>query len=490
MSYNADSNLSTSEISIQDINNEVKHLLDQFQPVPHEKLLKELLGQVERIDFRAIVGLADGSDKLSRKHYLVACVEQVLVLAKQNSWGMCQHNGKVYLYNGAFWSSITEEELQNFLGEAAEKMGVDKFDARHFLFREQLLKQFMCTANLTKPVIRDDVVLVNLQNGTFEISPHKQILRAPDPADFLTYQLPFAYDPAAKAPAFLGFLDHVVPDGNLQLILAEFVGAVFLRGKTLKLEKALLLYGTGANGKSVFFEILNALLGPNNVSNHSLQNLTDNSGQYRAMIADKLVNYASELNGRMGTDMFKQLVSGEPVGARHLYKDPIIIDRYAKLIFNCNELPKEVEHTHGFFRRFLIIPFEVTIPEEKQDRELAGKIIAAELPGIFNWALEGLKRLLQQKTFTYSDVVQKQVAQFRQESDSVMMFLDEEYLEPCPEMCRPLKELYQAYRAFCVESGYHACALKTFSARLKAAGYHMERKNFGQAIYLRKKVNY
>ena len=85
------------------------------------------------------------------------------------------------------------------------------------------------------------------------------------------------------------------------------------------------------------------------------------------MIANKLVNYASEISGKLETSIFKQLVSGEPVEARLPYGKPFSITGYAKLIFNCNELPKDVEQTRGYFRRFLIIPFEVTIPEAEQD---------------------------------------------------------------------------------------------------------------------------
>ncbi len=68
-------------------------------------------------------------------------------------------------------------------------------------------------------------------------------------------------------------------------------------------------------------------------------------------------------------------------------------------MFNCNELPKEVEHTNAFFRRFLIIKFDVTIPEANQDKNLSKNIIETELSGVFNWILEGLDRLLIQKNW-------------------------------------------------------------------------------------------
>ena len=86
-----------------------------------------------------------------------------------------------------------------------------------------------------------------------------------------------------------------------------------------------MLYGGGANGKSVFFEIVNALLGAENIICHSLQDLTDGSGYYRAQLANKLVNYASEINGKLESSIFKQLVSGEPVSARLPYASRFIL---------------------------------------------------------------------------------------------------------------------------------------------------------------------
>lgn len=138
---------------------------------------------------------------------------------------------------------------------AAQKMGVEKFDAHHYIFREQLYKQFHSGGYMAKPEPKKDIVLINLKNGTFEISPQKQFLRNPHFKDFLTYQLPFEYRSNAKAPLFQNYLDKVLPEKELQMILSEYLAYVFISPATLKLEKVLLLYGTGANGKSVFLTL-------------------------------------------------------------------------------------------------------------------------------------------------------------------------------------------------------------------------------------------
>ena len=446
-----------------------------------------MLEQIHPIDFRLKAGLQDEEQRLAKKHLFICSVENVLEIASLNNWGICRNHDFVYLYNGHYWSLIDSTEFEGFLGNASERMGVDRFDARYYQFRQQLFKQFLATANLPKPIPSDEVVLINLLNGTFEISVEKQILREQNRNDFLTYQLPFRYDENATCPIFVDYLNTVLPDIKSQHILAEYLGSLFIKNSKLKLEKALLLYGTGANGKSVFFEVVNALLGESdNVSSYSLQSLTNDNGYYRAMLANKLVNYASEINGKLETSIFKQLVSGEPVEARLPYGNPFTMTDYAKLIFNCNELPKDIEQTPAYFRRLLIIPFDVTIPETKQDKELSRKIIEKELSGVFNWVLKGLKRLLEKKNFTQSDLVDRQIELYKIQSDSVHLFIEEESYSKTLEDYILYKTLYSSYREYCSECGYRAVSRRTFSERLKAIGIETEKKNFGVIVFLKK----
>ena len=103
-------------------------------------------------------------------------------------------------------------------------------------------------------------------------------MRSFNSKDFLTYQLPFRFEASAKTPKFDNFLKEVLLDKNRQLVLPEFLASSFLINNILKLEKALLLYGSGANGKSVIYEIVLALFGNENITNYSLDNLTNETG--------------------------------------------------------------------------------------------------------------------------------------------------------------------------------------------------------------------
>lgn len=455
--------------------------------VLHELLIPLILNQVSKVDFRELVGLENDSQTLKSKHYQICCIETVIKLANKNNWGLCKNDGFVYLYNGEYWSALNKDELESFLGKVAEKMGIDKFSAKHYQFREQLVKQFYTDADLGKPQIPDESVTINLNNGTFVVNPLNSRLKDYDKNDFLKYKLEFEYNPSATAPLFMEYLNRVQPDINRQKILAEYIGFLFIRHSTLKLEKALLLYGSGANGKSVFFEIMSALLGKENISNFSLQNLTNENGYYRAKLANKLVNYASEIGGKLEASFFKQLVSGEPVEARSPYQEPFTLTNYAKLIFNCNDLPKDVEQTPAFFRRFLIVPFDVTIQEFEQDKELSKKITEKELSGVFNWVLDGLNRLLSQKKFTFSEAVENQLELYKKQSDSVQMFMDDENYYKSQDKWTQAKEFFKTYRDYCIDSGYKACSLKTFNDRLKNLGYVRARKNYGYVYEIEKR---
>lgn len=452
---------------------------------PHREILSRLLEIVEPVDFRTLAEMEDG-EKLQKKHYLVIVIEEVLRLAKENNWGLCKNTDFIYLFNGTFWHQLEPEEIQDFLGRAAESMGIDRFDALHYDFRDKLYRQFLTLSHLPKPDPAKDRVCINLQNGTLEITPSGARLREHRREDFLTYVLPFEYNPKAAAPTFERYLNRVLPDLEKQRILAEFLAYVFVRPSFLKLEKALILYGSGANGKSVFFEIVEALLGRENVSSYSLQSLTDDKGYSRAKIVGKLVNYASEINASLEAAAFKALASGESIEARLPYGQPFTATDYAKLIFNCNVLPKEVEHTEGYFRRFLIVHFDVTIPESEQDKTLSRKIIDNELSGVLNWVLQGLDRLLKQRNFSECKATQAILAKYRLESDSVQMFLADKGYQKSLNEVETLDVLYQEYKTFCLDDGYKFVSKKTLRERLENSGFQITRRSAGNVVFVGK----
>ena len=454
-------------------------------------ILEGLLSHVKPVDFYNIANpKGDKEFKLKNRDVIVIAIDEILRLAENK---LCLNNGKTYVYNGFYWSEVEENMLKSFLGEAAARQGIDKLASKHFNYREHLLKQFESAAYLPEPEEDPDKVLINLQNGTLEISASEQTIKLREfkASDFLKYQLTFIYDSSAKAPLFVDYLQHVLPDAESRKALLEYLGYLFIKhsSKRLKLEKVLILLGTGANGKSVLYEVMESLLGKENLSHYSLAKLTDNAGNARAKFADKILNYATEINGAIGSDYFKAMASGEPVSARLLYKDEITLTQYPKMIFNCNELPKEVENTNGFFRRFMIIPFEVTIPKEEQDNQLSNKIIKSELSGVLNLIIHNLQDLLQRGQFPKCDAIEKAREEYQLESDSVRMFLHETMYQPSKRCTLLLKKLFTDYTEYCRESGNKPLAKPRFSKRLQSLGYSKGQDRYGVFYFVEEKTS-
>ncbi len=450
------------------------------EPSRVSDIYQKVLDLAHAVDFRKESDTKKDA-KVQWRSYIVIAIDQLIKITRAIHCDICAKNGTIYLYDGTMWMPAKDDELKKFLREVALKMEAPVMEAKYYKFQDDLYRQIIAAADVAVTDEDSSKVLINLKNGTFEVNEAGRKLRGFMKEDFLTYQLPFAYDASADCPLFKQFLARSLPDPDSQKVVAEYIGYVF--APFLKLEKVLFLYGEGANGKSVFFRIISALLGRENVSSYSLQNLTSNEGYFRAELQDKLLNYATEISGRIDTSIFKQLASGEPVEARFIYKRAFTLTRYARLMFNSNTLPRDTESTHAFFRRFIIVPFEVVIPEAEQDPDLADKIIENELPGVLNWALEGLDRLLTTKHFTHSDKVESAGRTFRRQSDCTVMFLEHEGMAPGIACKVSSSELYRKYVEFCHGERVNALYKQAFLKKLASLGYEKQHTRIGNIIY-------
>jgi len=453
-------------------------------------LFEAMLAVIEPVDFKEtfVDKLGDPLVKyqsesgidLTRVHktlYGVAILKELQDIVSKYGWDFAQQDGMLYIYNGKYWVRVEENDIKSFLSKATIRLGYySPAEAQSSNFTDLLFRQFLQSSYSPEINTDPNVVLINLQNGTYEITVLGARLREHRKDDFLTYCLPFSYDKDAQAPLFIRYLHRVLPDISSQELLQEFIGYIFI--KHLKLEKALILLGSGKNGKSVMFEIISALLGPINVSTKSLGDLVDrdSGNDNRAKLKDKLVNYGSEISSKgMNVDMFKRLVSGEPVAAREKYKTSFDLRNNCKFIFNANKLPAEIEHTEAYFRRFIIIPFTEQITDEEKDPELHTKIIANELPGVLNWAIEGLNRLLSNKDFSKCSAAEEALAAYKKESNSVALMIEEEGLvdgyDVDTEHRLSNKKLYEMYREYCSDSGMRPLNRINFSKELKNLGF-------------------
>ena len=431
----------------------------------------------------------DQIENIPKIEVVVHIIDKIYYAALKGDWGIKITDDQVSIYNGTHWEIAEKETIKRFLGKAVVTLGYDLIKGRHHLFVQDLRNQFMGLSFNTSPLINTQLILVNMANGTLEIYENGDYhFRDFDKRDNLYYQLDFEFDPDAKTELFDKYLTRVLPDEKDRLILAEYCGYIFTKNSLLKLEKVLILLGNGNNGKSLFFELLYSILGKHNISTYGMSALTNENGYYRSQIQHKLLNYSSELNEKFNSTMFKILSSGESTSARSPYGKPFIIENYCRFMFNANELPSDFENNNAFFRRFIILNFDQTITEEEKDIQLASKIIATELPGIFVWILSGLRRLVTNKKFTYSLKSEKILTEYKEQSDPIQLMMNELYYVPGVDHAIPLKESYEYFKNFCQESGFKLISIIKFSNRLKKLGFEIERKSQGNVVYFSKVV--
>jgi len=472
------------EINIPiEIKDEVTARFDNKVGKFSSNVLNEILNKVKKLNF-TVEAKKYYKDSVQRKDKLVIVIKSLIKTIQNEKYGMFLRRDKIYLFNGEYWKTLDKSELVAFLKHVAIKSGLNKLDCEYHKFKDDLFKQFISSDEISFLEKTQSKVKINLQNGTFTFSKEKNYLADFSKNDFLTYQLPFIFDTSAKCPLFNQYLDRVLPEQESQNLLLEYVAYIFM--KDMNLEKVLILFGDGANGKSVFFDIITNLLGRNNVSNFSISSLTDSKGHSRAEIENKLLNYSSEIGKQIDSDIFKQLASCEPVQAAIKYIQPFSIFDYARMIFNCNTLPSIIEETKGFERRFLFIHFNQTIPEEEQDKNLANKIINSELSGIFNLVIKAARRLRKNEGFTFSQDSIKLFEKFRKENDVLEIFLSENNFVKSISKHMLVKTLFSQFKIFCNEGNFDQINKIEFGKKLKKRKFQIDRSNKGLKVYIEK----
>lgn len=426
---------------------------DSKEYIKYEKLLK-----------------AAAIPKLKKQEYSVLVINIFKKIVLDKKLDLKVYNKVIFFYNGKYWQQITQERFTSFLSNVADKMGLTGLLYKHHSFGADLIKQFTHN-NFVQSINDNNGTSINLQNGTFEFRKGIGKLNPHNKTDNLHYVLPFEYLPDATCPLFDSYLKYCLPDEEKRMVLQEFLGYIFTPNDICNLEKCLLLYGEGSNGKSVLYRVINAILGKENIASYSIPQLTDkNKGEYYLVnLQDKLLNYCSDTKGAFDdTGVFKQLVSGERVTGRHPAGRPIEFVNNTKFIFNVNALPTTPENVHGFYRRFEIIDFDVVIEEDKKDRQLPSKIIDNELSGVFNWILVGLERLLKNKHLTECKANTEALERFKTKSNHVLEFLTNEGFEVVTniENGQIFNELYQHYQSWISENGDRPLNKSNFKERI------------------------
>lgn len=313
-------------------------------------------------------------------------------------------------------------------------------------------------------------MIINFTNGTLELR-EGEFSRSHRRELFQNIQFPYDFNRDLHCPNWVVFLESLDFDLDTLSRLQEWAGYCLLPMVQGNLQKSLFFIGEGANGKSVFLETLAAVL--DNVSHLELSELFD-----RFKIAElegKLANICTDVETSKVMDArFKKIVAGEPQSAERKFKEPFEFQPFAKILFSANEFIPTKDRTHGYYRRFDILKFNRIFETEEQKPELLQEL-KEEVPGILNWALEGLDRLSQQNwIMTKSSYMENCHNEFKKATNPLQLFIEEECVVEVNATVDS-NEFRSSYKHYCEDKGYKPLSDNKLGQELKRHGINKSR---------------
>jgi P4 family phage/plasmid primase-like protien len=314
------------------------------------------------------------------------------------------------------------------------------------------------------PFIRDDkqdTDYLNLPNGLLDWRTGK--LHPHNPNIVSTIRIPIPWNEDAECPMIDKFLGEILPNDAVELAY-ELLGYMLYNDNPL--HKAILLYGSGRNGKGTFIRLARMLVGHSNIAAITPQDL-DSSQFTAAQLHGKLANLVGDVDPKIfkSTEKFKQLTGGDYMTAQNKHKDPFVFRCRALMIAAFNALPRTADTTEGFFSRWVVVPFENFFPAGKADTNLVDKLTTIDnMQGLLRYSVGGLQQVLRRGKFTIPKSVQKATANFRRDADPMRSFIEERVCTRPPGLgdFTPRTTVYSEYTTWALLNGFHQMSAQRF----------------------------
>jgi P4 family phage/plasmid primase-like protien len=309
--------------------------------------------------------------------------------------------------------------------------------------------------------------------------------------DYNTWFINVAYDPdKTECKAWTAFLSNVLPDEDARMLLQEIFGYCLLRA--VDYQVFFIFPGPPASRKSTTLDVLNYLIGGSYdqingkvispfVSSKSLETLGERFGT--AGLEHSLVNISSESTYLSNTaeSVLKRLTGGDPLNIEYKGKDAFSATANPRIIVATNEIPTFNDRTGALEQRCIILPFDRQVRLSKASSNIAHRLFKAESSAIFNWALEGLIRLMsapgmRRTKFTRVRAGERALEDHRRDSNPVVEWFDE-HLELTPDHCLEKHTGYEDFVSFCNRTGQPPNhPLRTYARFVKAVNAELRRR--------------
>jgi len=400
---------------------------------------------------------------------------------------------KWIVWNNAYWETDIGgalihtrglEIVRNIYGEIAktadyrERIEIEKYAIKSESTRQRenfvRAARYIPELNGTVDDLDRDPWLLNAENGTVdlrtgELLPHRQ-------EDKITKIANVRFDRNADCPKWKQFIREIMGyKGDLIAFLQTAAGWAI--SGDISEQSMFILYGTGANGKSTFLNVIMRILGDYAITTYaetfmkrSNDALTNDIARLRG--TRFVITTESEQGRRLSEHLIKQATGNDQMTARFLYGEHFNFTPTFKIFMASNHKPVIKGTDHGIWRRIKLIPFTTTITEENMDRHLEQKLLE-EKSGILNWLIEGLLRWKKEGLNTPS-IVLNATDEYRGEMDVIGNFIRERCVQKEGAMIRA-RELFRVYQEWCEENNEMATSERLFGLRMKELGIAQKR---------------
>ena len=381
-------------------------------------------------------------------------------------------NGEIYHYNGGCYVPGAENLISKRCSQLMDAASAKDRLNSHLV--HEVIEEIRRDCLTERELFDANPQLISCKNYVLNVVSGETFSHGPEHKLFI--QIPVYYDAHATCPLFEKFLSETVPPAHISTAW-EIIGYCLYR--SMPIQRAIMLLGSGKNGKSVFLAVLRSLLGKENCKAILLQSFEANRFSLSGL-SGALANIAPDLPGEAlkGTGNFKALLGGDLIFSEQKFKNGFEFVNTCKLLFSANQLPATPDESNAYFRRWLILDFPNTFEGDADDKNLLAKLTTeGELSGILNKALVALRELLKKGEFSGAQGTDELRERYLRMSDSTASFFMD-CLEVSPEDEVIKSFLFPAYLRYCKQEHVPAASEKTFFKGLfeRANVYETQKK--------------
>jgi putative DNA primase/helicase len=346
--------------------------------------------------------------------------------------------------------------------------------------RREVFKTIQASTYVERNQFDGDPTVLNLKNGLLNIDTND--FRSHTPHYLSRIQLPVNYNRDAGPVKFIEFMMDALPDTKDRNLVIEEFSSILLRDG-IRLEKVFMYVGYGANGKSTFLSVIETLIGDENTSHVSIQDLI--SARFaRAQLDGKMANIFADISNDELTKLgaLKAIISGDTISVEKKGKDHFNMKNHAKMFYSCNQLPEISEDTDAVFRRFNITEWNQQFLGDKDNKNLLNELTTEdELSGILNLLIHKARQILTRQKLSYEESTEELRMEWKERANPIQRFSKEKLREAKTSVVAK-SEVYAEYVDWCKSHQVNPKNESQFTKKLKSLGFRDDTQRIRNGI--------